>query len=613
MKTPENRVKIVKDFFEKFEKDEMIDIFSFNDSINKGYNEYLSKYRELKNKLISNVGKVSPIHNDSGKTEEDYFKEDINHFIFSHSRLIDNCVSLNTDESTRLSIAICVLNNQNRLNSTIKDLYKPKEKEDNNDFSFRFFFKKIAGIKNRNKNEVTEDKVFASEQTAEQKRLHYPDSSELVKNTNLKYISFQGLSNIEEKEDQSRRVLNSTREAFNNLGLPIQTLSLNGRIGISFLHELGEVNSLGEYLDVASKGQKTSIGILNIPNFKHLPGVSYKEAEINYHKRLATTLVHESFHAIDRSILKEKIGNLGSEIKENKFLSESALYRLNNGKDIPDNAQSINNAMQKTIAKLYGDCGIEEYKQACQDKARKLIADVSLRLLKSTIGSSQIEEMSPEEKEKAFEEPSFKENVLYLIKKCKNRKTFKGLEGLTTEENSTLLNDINNICKEAGLLLNNTFDERLTMKENELTFILVDNDLNVLNQISFENDNHYWMSTHEVFARAVEGTIFSKELNNEPTPTLKTFNFSNEKRGIILELAHNMVRELNIEPTMDVKDAPVMNNKAVSYFRSKTNGFLNTAAIKDDSIDNVINIKLNNGIINNKENNKKENPRLKIF
>lgn len=611
MKNPQHRVKIVKEFFEKFERDEMVDVFSFDSSINKGYNEYLSKYRELKNKLISNVGKVSPIHNGSGKTETDYFKEDINQFIFSHGRLVDNCVSPMTEDNTRLSIAICVLNNHNKLNDTIKDLYTPKEK--NKEFSFRVFFGKLADLNNKKKNEFNKDKIFASEHTQEHKKLHYPDSSELIKETNFKYIAFQGLSDIEAKEDQSRRILNSTREAFNNIGLPSKTVSLNGRIGVGFLHELGKPNSLGEYLDVASTSNNTSIGVLNLPNFKPSPALSYKEAEINYHKRVATTLIHESFHAIDRGIVKEKMNSFENNIKENKFLSESSLYRLNDGKVIPESAKSIHAEMQKTIAKIYGDCSVDEYRKTCQNKAHKLIEDVSLRLLKSTKGISKAEKMSDEEKQETFTDPKFKNNVLLLINNCKNRKQFKGLEEFTPEENKSLLKDINNICKEAGLLLNNTFNENLIIKENELTFILVDNDLNNLNQIGFDDDNHYWMSTHEVFARAVEGTILTKELNNLTETDPKTFNLNNEQRAVVLKLAHNMANELDITPTMDVKDTPVMNGKAVSYFRSKTNGFLNTSAIRDEQIDNPINIKLNNEAIGSKDNSNSEKPRLKIF
>ncbi len=613
MKNPQDRVKIVKEFFEKFEKEEMMDVFSFDETINKGYNEYLSKYRDLKNKLISNVGKVFPIHNGSGKTDADYLNMDINSFIVAHGKLIDNCVAPGTNETIRLSIAVCVLNNQNRLTNTIKDLHTPQE--DNKDFSFKSFFSKLAGFKNKEKNKVIEDKIFSSEQTKEYKRLHYPDSCELIKETNLKYISFQGLGNIEAKEDQSRRVLNATREAFNNLGLPSSTISLNGRMGIGLLNQLGQENSLGEYLDVVSNKHSTSTGILNIPNFKHTPGISYKDYEISYHKRLATTLVHETFHAIDRCIAKEKMGEFKEDIKENKFLSEFSMYRLNKAEVIPDSSKAINEKMQNTIAKLYGNCSLQEYKEICKEKSKKLIEDVSLRLLKATTDTATLDEMSPEEKVNTFEDPDFKDNVLLLINNCKNRKNFKGIEGLTPEDNKTLLKDTNDICRQAGLLLNNTFNEDLIKNESEFSFILVNNDLAVLNQIGYEEDNHYWMSTHEVFARAVEGTIFTKELNNSTVQDPKTFNLSDEKRGVFLDLVHNMAKELNIEPIMEVKDTPVMNGAALSYFRSKTNGFLNTAAIKDDNLSNlnpIVKIEINKGLISNKNNEEIKNPRFKI-
>lgn len=76
-----------------------------------------------------------------------------------------------------------------------------------------------------------------------------------------------------------------------------------------------------------------------------------------------------------------------------------------------------------------------------------------------------------------------------------------------------------------------------------------------------------------------------------------------------------MAKELNIEPIMEMKDTPVMNGAAVSYFRSKTNGFLNTAAIKDDNLSNlnpIVKIEINKGLISNKNNEEIKNPRFKI-
>lgn len=618
-------------FFKRFEENHMVEVFSEDSHINKGYNNYITAYRKIRDQFIQNASK--PVLS-TNITPLEYLKNDVNAFLKQHEELENvNYVEFNAfqtsspEKNKNLAIQYFSIRNQtylseNLLKSIEEEIYPQK-----NNITFKRFFKKASNIFSK-KDGITLDKKFLSEKTPQERKLYYKDCSELLEIANLPFITFSELPSTEAREDQARRIINASREAFINMGLPVETISTCGGTGLLFEAPKKASKIAGSSIQL-KREDGSKMNILSLPNKKPTPG---SQLEIDYHMTLKETITHETFHSLDVLAFDRMKNSEFVEEQIHSYATEVALSTLYSPifKDLDNMAISRKN--QEIIASVYGDMSVEKYQEFCMEQSDKLVKRTALVLLQEAVGYSNFQNMSQDEIQTIVNESFFQEATMTVISYSKNiddilcskdgidlisnnifvnlLSNSESIKNLTEEQQIELFEQfkeklpesfhkIKELAKNSGLVLNmnnshvtrfqETADLSNIKTKEELRFTSSNSALSWSNDESYETNNHYWTSTIEVMARVAQASIKtpskkdnnSRVIENDLLSTKHDFILNKETQKQGIELFHLLATKIGITPLQQPEESPIIKGDIQPYFRSKSDGFLNRNAMNE--------------------------------
>lgn len=618
LNSKEKAQEIIK-FFQKFEERQMIDVFSKDPDINNEYNKYLSQYRTARDRFIHNASKEVSKH--SQTTPEEYLQKDIAQFLGEVTYLNESShkyVGEPQEKSEkRLFIKYFSLFNKEILE---KEMFTALNSSINGDPSTSFgdFFKRVNRI--FKKDNVLPEKKFLSEQTNQEKELHYKDSSELLDKTKLPFITFSDLPSLEVREDQSRRVLSSTQEAFLNIGLPLETLSINNKTGLLFVKTEKTTNISGSSIQVSADGD--NIHLLKLPNRQPKPGT---ELELDYHLALKETIAHETFHSLDAHAW-EKIKKEEGINHNIDHTSDASMYIFNKKLKLNKDNQSILDKTQEVIASIYANTSKEEYEKICLERTTQLTNRVVFTLLQEIVGSHVFQQIPQEDKNRILENKGIRDAVYQTISLSQQEnaselllnegthiknKLIVGLsesssyiKNMNESEYIKALNNFDNnfpnitqkvsvLLRDSGFVINKNFYNKTDIKDPEFRFVKDGSALSSSNMNSYEKKEDYWTSTIEVMARVAQASIRNTTSTRNSTKNADfmysehDFEINKDTQRKSIELFQMLSEKIGIKPIQSPTETASYKNEVKSYFRSKIDGFLNRNAIKSENTINI--------------------------